>query len=425
MAWRVSATAEEVTVTSQAPAIDLEAATVGVNWSQKMIDDLPWSRSLTGISEMIPGTYATSYDVGNSNFGNGSSISATLGGRSGGTVVMIDGLVWCQTYADYGSFEEMNVTTNAKGADQMNSGITVNMVVKSGGNQFHGNFSTSYQNGSMQSVNVSPTLLAQGYPVGSNKFTHFTDYYGDIGGPILKDKFWFYAAYRQGYQGQFIPGFNSAVGGGAAVSFSELDDPTAKLSYQITSKQKLEAYWGLGRKWQPYRGASALEPQDATQDQNAWADQGPVFTWTDIINSKTTAQVRLSRGGYWWPAYAYSMPSGLGPTIASNLGCASDTTGAPCPAGTTFQPLPLYTSFGVPNVGAHISDTTSTAVDGSYDTNYSRPIRWQWNGDFSHVMTIGGKANEVKVGYMGWWDKSYSIDFRYPNQQAYIFKSLV
>ena len=41
----VSATAEEVTVTSQAPAIDLQAATVGVNWSQKMIDDLPWLRA--------------------------------------------------------------------------------------------------------------------------------------------------------------------------------------------------------------------------------------------------------------------------------------------------------------------------------------------------------------------------------------------
>src|SRR5689334_17422849 len=158
-----------------------------------MMDELPWSRSLTGMSMIIPGVYSTSFDIGNSNFGTSSTIAARSGGRAGGNVVTIDGLVWCQSYADYGSFEEMNVSTNAKGADQMNSGITLGMVVKSGGNQFHGNFSAQYQNGSMQSNNITTykvpdflktpkagttqDLVASGYSVGSNKYTHFDDVY--------------------------------------------------------------------------------------------------------------------------------------------------------------------------------------------------------------------------------------------------------
>src|SRR5204862_6750345 len=113
---QVASTAEEITVSSQAPTIDLESASVGVNISQKMMDELPWSRSLTGMSMMIPGVRSTSFDIGNSNFGTGSSIAATSGGRSSGNVVLIDGLVWCQTYSDYGTFEQMNVSTNAKGA---------------------------------------------------------------------------------------------------------------------------------------------------------------------------------------------------------------------------------------------------------------------------------------------------------------------
>src|SRR5262245_25774135 len=180
----VASTAEEITITSQAPTIDLESATVGVNISQKMMDELPWSRSLTGMSMMIPGVFSTSFDIGNSNFGTSSTIAARSGGRAGGNVVTIDGLMWCQSYANYGSFEEMNVSTNAKGADQMNSGITLAMVVKSGSNAFHGNFTAKYQNGSMQSNNISPELVKQGYPTGSNKYTHFDDFYGDIGGPI-------------------------------------------------------------------------------------------------------------------------------------------------------------------------------------------------------------------------------------------------
>jgi len=405
----VSTTAEEVTVTSQAPTIDLESATVGVNWSQKMIEDLPWSRSITGISQMIPGTYATSYDIGNSSFGSGSSISARSGGRSGGGVVTIDGLAWCQTYEDYGSFEEMGISTTSKGADQMNSGITIAMVAKSGGNQFHGDWTTNYQNGSMQSNNITPALATAGL-VGSNKYTHFRDYYGDIGGPVLKDRFWFYISYRDGYQGTNIPGFLSGVGGTNAVFWTKLRDPSAKLTYQITAKQKLEAYWGLGDKWQPYRGASGLVPQDATQDQNAWSDQGPVFTYTNIINNRTTATAKLSRGGYWWPAYAYSMPAGQGLT----LGLANGTT----------QPMPLVDSVGVKNVGVRVTDGTSKATDGGYLPNYTRPIRWQWNIDVSRVTTIAGKANEIKVGYMGWWDKSYTLNFGYPYQEQYNYKSL-
>ena len=51
--------AEEVTVTSQAPAIDLEAATVGVNWDIHKLDELPYSRSLVALNSMVPGVFFT------------------------------------------------------------------------------------------------------------------------------------------------------------------------------------------------------------------------------------------------------------------------------------------------------------------------------------------------------------------------------
>lgn len=404
----VASTASEVTITSQAAAIDLESATVGVNISQKMMDELPWSRSLTGMSMMIPGTYSTSFDIGNANFGTSSTIAASSGGRSGGNVVMIDGLVWCQTYSDYGSFEEMNVSTNAKGADQFNSGITISMVAKSGGNAFHGNATAKYQNGSMQSNNTTPALIARGLPVGSNKFTHFTDYYGDIGGPIFKDKLWFYGAYRQGYQGSFIPGFREYAGGPPAEFSTVLKSPTGKLTYQITPKQKLEVYVSIPDKHQPYRGAGPRTPRNATQDQDSWSSQGPVFTYTNIIDSKTSFTAKLARGGYWWPAYTYGLPPGKGSNIFVN---------------GKVQLIPTIDWLGVKNVGVRVSDTTAGDVDGSFLSNYSRPIRWQWNFDVSRFTKIAGKANEFKVGYMGWWDKDYSISFGYPYHQSYQYRS--
>jgi Carboxypeptidase regulatory-like domain len=413
----VASTAEEITVSSQAPTIDLESATVGVNISQKMMDELPWSRSLRGMSMMIPGVRSTSFDIGNSSFGTSSTIAATSGGRSGGNVVTIDGLIWCQTYSDYGSFEEMNVSTNAKGADQMNSGITLGMVVKSGGNQFHGNATAKYQNGSFQSNNISQDLLDRGYPVGSNKYTHFTDYYADIGGPILKDKFWFYGAYRRGYQGQFIPGFRTAVGGAQTDFWTLLLSYSAKLTYQLTNTQKLEAYVGLPDKHQPYRGANALNPKESTQDQDSWSSQGPMLTYTNIINSKTTLTGKISRGGYWWPAYTYGFNGpefeGLGPNVAQLVN-----------GSLVMKRIPTLQWLGVQNVGVRVNDTTTGATDGGYNSNYSRPIRWQENIDLSRFATIGGKNNELKFGYQGWWDKSYSLSFGYPYAEQYQYRSL-
>jgi len=412
----VATTSEEVTVSSQAPTIDLEEATVGVNISQKMMDELPWSRSLTGTSMMTPGVYSTSFDIGNSNFGTGSSIAARNGGRSGGNVVSVDGLVWCQSYMDYGSFEEMNVSTNAKGADQMNAGITLNTVVKSGGNNFHGNLSTKYQNGSMQSVNVSQDLINQGFSTGSNKFTHFTDYYGDVGGPIIKDKFWFYTAERWGYQGTYIPGFATSVGGDPSVFYTQLKSITAKLTYQLTPKQKLEAYMGLPDKFQPYRGGNALTPRDATQDQDSWSSQGPMLTYTNILDSKTTLTAKVTRGGYWWPSYAYGFNgdiAGKEPMVMQNIN-----------GQMKMAPLPTMTWAGTPNVGVHISDTTTGAVDGSYYSFYARPIRWQESVDFSRFTTIAQKNNEVKVGFLGWWDKDYTIYPGYPLYESFTYKSL-
>src|SRR5262245_9500853 len=78
---------ETVTVTSQAPTIDLESSKVAVNWDQGKLDEIPYSRSLTGLVALIPGLYATSLDVGGSNFGTGSGPAARTFGRTGGGVV--------------------------------------------------------------------------------------------------------------------------------------------------------------------------------------------------------------------------------------------------------------------------------------------------------------------------------------------------
>src|SRR5437016_2248106 len=61
---QVAAVAEDVTVVSQAPTIDLEAASVSLNWGQDKLQDLPWGKNIRGLAAMIPGMFAATFEIG-------------------------------------------------------------------------------------------------------------------------------------------------------------------------------------------------------------------------------------------------------------------------------------------------------------------------------------------------------------------------
>lgn len=371
---------ESVTVTSQAPTIDLESSKVAVTWDQQKLDDLPYSRSLTGLIALVPGLYATSYDVGGSNFGTGSGPSARTFGRAGGNVVMYDGMVWDQTYGDYGSFEEAQITTASKGADAMNPGVSMNFVIKSGGNQFHGSFLGQYQSGGMQSKNVDDDLLKKGYAPGVNKFTSLRDLYGEFGGPVIKDKLWFYASYRDGRTGLKIPGFIQLSDREQVEFYTKLENPTAKITYQVSKNNKFEAMVQGGRKWQPYRGASSFVPLEASQNQDSYSLIGPSFKWLTIIGSKGTFDASLQRGGYWWPDIPWT----------------SDV---------------------------RKTDLTTTATRGAFLESDRAPRRWQYGATYTQFSELFGRNHEIKTGYMGWRAVEETENIGYPNQQQYRYRS--
>ena len=377
----VSTVAEEVTVTSQAPTIDLEAATVGVNWDLQKFENIPYGRSLRSLTSLLPGFRVTSYDVGGTGMGSGTSLSGNAYGYSGGNYQTFDGMPQGAHYSDLGSYEEVQIVAAAKGAEAPNPGAYINLVVKSGGNSFHGTLLADYEGSRFQSSNVTRELLGRGYAPGSNKFTRYTDLNGDVGGPIKKDKFWFYFSHRDEYSGFFIPGFIDMKTREPQVYYTLLRDPTLKLTYQLTNKMKLESMVQFGLKLQPYRDASQFVPVEATQNQASWSAIGPSLKWTYIIGPKMTMDLSVNRWGFWWPSDART-------------------------------------------TDIRKTDQTTTNTRGAFAANYQRPIRWSQVGNWSYFKNIGGKNNEIKAGFTTWWDKAYLITFGYPNQEVYRYRSL-
>jgi hypothetical protein len=377
----VSTTGEEVTVTSQVPTIDLQAATVNVNWDTQNTDHLPWGRDLRSLAQMVPGLGVNTVDIGGTTLGGATGTSATTYGRAGGEIVSLDGNQWSTIFGDYQTVEEIHVSTAAKSAEAQNPGDFINMVIKSGGNTFHGAALASYQPGSWQSNNVDQSLINQGFQAGNSSFTHYDDYNFDLGGRIVKDKLWFYTAWSHQYAGQYISGFVSQATGQQAVYLTQINNPTLKISYQLNDKMKLEAFAQGNDKYQPFRGASAFVPLEATQNQDAWTMNGPQVKWNYIVTPTMTFDAAVSRGGYWWPMTPHT----------------SDIRQV---------------------------DLTTTQTRGAYMLNYQRPIQWQYNGSWSWFKDVGGSHNEIKSGFLGTWNKTYTLVSGYPNQQLYQYRSL-
>ncbi|MBI4474205.1 MAG: TonB-dependent receptor, partial [Acidobacteria bacterium] len=379
----VAAVAEEITVTSDVPTIDLEATTVGVNINSTNLDKLPYGKGIRGLSQLIPGIYTPYYDVGGNTLAGSTQVGGRTYGRTGQELMQFEGAVSNDSlFGDFGTYAEIQYAAAAKGAEAQNAGVSVSFTIKSGGNDFHGSVTGSWQDGRFQSNNVDQKLLERGYVPGSNKFTHYSDWSAELGGPIIRDKLTFYGAFSHNYAGNFIPGFVSEKTGQQVEYFTRLDTPTLKLTYQINSAMKLELTEQIGRKNQPHRTASAFVPMEATQNQISWGAIGPVLKWTYIANPRMTVDASLNRAGYWWGDKVWSRE-------------------------------------------VRRQDLTTTRLSGAFQQTYRRPIRWGWNGTWSWFTEIGGKNNEIKTGVNGHWSKAFTETAGYPDsyQQVYRYRS--
>ena len=93
------------------------------------------------------------------------------------------------------------MSTVGNTADAPTKGLQVNVILKSGGNDFHGSGFYAFQNHVFQGNNIDAALNAQGISApGQLEFR--TDYSGDLGGRLVRNKLWFYAGARRRTQKQ-------------------------------------------------------------------------------------------------------------------------------------------------------------------------------------------------------------------------------
>jgi hypothetical protein len=202
-------TTAEVTVTGDAPLVDVASTTQGSNYSAKVIDKLPVGRNYADVVFTQPGVQA---DFGET---QGRSLAISVyGSTSSENLFLIDGVNTTNVIKGFQGkdintefIQEVEVKTGGYQAEYgRNTGGVINVITKSGGNEFHGGVFGYYNDTGMRAdvdIVQTPAFTEQGdadnlIGLGPNHFNSKEvrqEWGADLGGFLLKDKIWFFGAY--------------------------------------------------------------------------------------------------------------------------------------------------------------------------------------------------------------------------------------
>jgi hypothetical protein len=299
---RVGSIEESITVSGQSPVVDTQNVVQQKVITRELLDSVPTSRS--NYAALTPGA-SRSTDVGGSSGTDAGSTFTIHGSRGGDTRRLIDGMRWNSMeagnagtgfYFDPTGAEEIAIQLGGNSAEYELGGVQVNLVPKSGSNVFNGYFFTGYANNSMNSTSIPDALKARGLPsIGAVDYIY--DVSGSLGGPIMRDKLWFFSAQRWWGNSTFVPGLYYSKDTSAWIYEPDLNRPAvndnenrhhnARFTWQLAQKHRLNLSWDLEQNCVCHGGLTAAA---APEGVYRW-DFGPPnyivqATWSHPVTGK-------------------------------------------------------------------------------------------------------------------------------------------
>jgi len=279
---------EETINVSASPVLDTTSSSVGTNFEAEFIEDMPTKRNFYDMMAVAPGVVQQQSDESwkLSAFGSNTSSNSWSIDGSNNTLNETGQSFW---WPNPDTIEEVQVLAIGAPAQYGNmSGAAMNIVTKSGTNEFKGGVNIWYQGSSM--TDDSAPFNADELPAYSDvgfRQDQFTDVSATLGGPIVRDKAWFFVAYEY-----FRDSWNEAGDGSELPNESPANRSDIKLNWAPSSKVSLQAKYH-NDDW-PWMYADAFQTTSASaggpdNSNPAW---GASLDW--IISDSTFFEVAYS-----------------------------------------------------------------------------------------------------------------------------------
>ena len=259
---KVGSVTETVTVSGESPIVDVSGTTQQRVIPKEVVDAIPAGRSHQQLAVLIPGVTGTNPDVGGSNTLGLTSL-AIHGGRTSDMRVTANGVnlrnigspgQLISLMPGMGSTQEVTINYGAGLAELNSSGLQINYVPREGGNRYSASFFGTYVGPSFQSSNYSDELKAQGLGQ-PNSLKRLYDFDASGGGPLVKDKLWFFTDARWQTNENYLAGLYYNLNAGDPTKWTYAADLSQqayaattqsvvnlRLTWQATPRNKFSAY---------------------------------------------------------------------------------------------------------------------------------------------------------------------------------------
>ncbi|MGE3345218.1 MAG: carboxypeptidase regulatory-like domain-containing protein [Vicinamibacterales bacterium] len=293
----VGGMATSVDVQATTPVIETKKQTISTNVTLDELQNIPTSRDPWVVLQTVPSIIVDRVNVGGAESGQQSNYVAK-GATGGDNTWNIDGIAITDmgslgsspTYYDFDMFQEMQVTTGGADPQTPTPGVQLNFVLRGGTNVWRGSGRYYFENNDLQSDNVPDDL--RGTLASYNRVAKYQDYGVEIGGPILRNRLFFWGAfgktkpemdifaYSGGGASRIVPSkgcgptepVTVAAGsyGLSARDCTTLENYSAKASAEIDTNTRGSFTFFYGDKIKQGRGASGTRPAETT-----WNQTGP------------------------------------------------------------------------------------------------------------------------------------------------------
>jgi hypothetical protein len=255
----VGGIADQLTVVGESPLVDVINAAAQTVMNRAMRDAIPTGKDPFAVGQLIAGVTTSTPDVGGTQIMQQPTLQVH-GSSNSDNVFMVDGVQMQhigfggnQTgfYFNDGLMDEINYQTSTLAAEAPVGGVQINMIPHDGGNQFHGSAFVSGANEKMQSDNLDDNLVKLDFKK-QNRVQSLYDANFTLGGPVKKDRLWFFGTYRRWAANNFLGNtFTSA--GDQAVDDQHISDATLRLTLQASRQHKFAIHYDRSWKWRGHR----------------------------------------------------------------------------------------------------------------------------------------------------------------------------
>jgi hypothetical protein len=327
---RVGGVQETVTVSGEAPVVDVTSARTEQTIDGKTVSEIPTSRLYSSLTQLVPALNVQGNDVGGSQ-GNVFSVFQIHGGRRNEGQVLVDGMsggyqgMGVSGYApEVGTAQEVVFSLSGGLGEATTGGPQLNIIGKQGGNTFAGSFFVNGSGSAFVNDNLSDELRAKGLgtPLKPKKLW---DINPSFGGPIQRDRLWFFATYRYQMNRQTVANLWDNLNAGDntkwtyAPDFSkpseddgEWRNHSIRLTWQVSPRNKVVGWTDLhynclhcdaGGSSSGLTFTGLIATREALQRNENHPSVLTQVSWTSPVTNKLLLDANVQIGpNFWWGA---------------------------------------------------------------------------------------------------------------------------